>query len=385
MNMVDGWRRQSGQLHTDLVRRDNPVELVTKTNAATNTKTNAATNTVTNGATNAVTNTATRTATNTATRTAARTATVADAAQRYPQLAVRGPLFGLAVHDPAISPHWWLTTPVADGTPQQARDALNSLLWFRARDDTRDAFVRRELLAAVAVLEHEAVNELEVLGARYRVVRGDEWARFGEAGLEPPRPTDPETSVLSWDDRHETPSADPGFVLRPQDAIDSGPLANATRPGTRGPVYSGRRFPTDVRQDSERAAETHPDLVPLPVGFGVAEWQQGGWSPHGPLRPTPHDARRLLYGMMTRTWPLIHGFDDRRCALHDRAAEAFRQAGRANEVRVEGRLLRLYRVERLVRFGPDGPETPRPSDHEVREPMKMHPTMDVDGTLRHDD
>lgn len=333
MNMVDDWRRQPGPARANPARGGIQAELVAEKETHT-----------------------------------------------YPRLAVRGPVFGLAVHEPAAGPHWRLETPVMDGTPQQARDALNSLLWFRARDDARDPAVRRELLAAVAVLEHQPVNELEVLGARYRVVRADEWARFGPDGLEPPRPTDRDADDTSWDERRDTLSADPGFPLRP-DASDSAPTGHATRLGLRVFAYAGSRFPAEVRRHSVQAVTTHPEIVQLPVGFGVTECEESGWRPHGPLMPTPHDARRLLYGMMTRTWPLIHGYDEERAALYGRAAQSFREAGHANELTVEGRLLRLCRIERMVRCGPDGPEPPRPSDHEVQEPMKMHPGPDESGAL----
>jgi uncharacterized protein DUF5954 len=48
-------------------------------------------------------------------------------------------------------------------------------------------------------------------------------------------------------------------------------------------------------------------------------------------------------------------------------------------------LYRIMRIERLVRIGPDGPEPPRPSDQDAYGPMKLHPTMDENGTVHHDD
>ncbi len=77
--------------------------------------------------------------------------------------------------------------------PQQARDELNSMLWFRAKDDVKDRTQRRALLAAVARLETEEVNDLAVLDTRYRVVRAEEYTgMYADGGLELPRPTDPE-------------------------------------------------------------------------------------------------------------------------------------------------------------------------------------------------
>ncbi|MEV5980991.1 DUF5954 family protein [Streptomyces sp. NPDC052114] len=336
--MTDDWKRHLARLHAGLVDRDDPAELVAESDAV-------------------------------------------DASVRYPHLALRGPVFGLAVRDPAADAAWRVLKPVVDGTPQQVRDALNSHLWFRAKDETDDPGERRQLLAAVAVLEREPVDELEVRGTRYRVVRGDEFARIGEDGLEPPRPTDREAADRSWTmPRRATRSCDADCVLGP-DASPASPMTGALLAALRGFAYSGARFPDDVCTDSRRAVATHPDVVLLPVGFGVAERDEEGWQPLSTLRPTPHEARRTLYSAMTETWPLLYEFDAARKAAYARAADRFKAAGRANEVRVGKRLFRICRIQRLVRLGPDGPEPPRPSDQDTYGPTKMHPTMDEDGTI----
>ncbi|MGP3949637.1 DUF5954 family protein [Streptomyces sp. 7N604] len=338
--MTDDWKQRLDKLHADLVRRDDPGAWVAEADAV-------------------------------------------DASQRYPHIAARGtPLFGVAVQDPAAGPDWRLLKPVTDSMPQHTRDGLNSYLWFKAKDDTDDPGVRRELLAAVAVLEREPVNELEVLGVRYRVVRGTEFTRSGEDELEPPRPTDPEPTDRSWDGRQETPSRDVGFILAPG-RVD-GPMAGAMKLGLQGFTHTGSQFPADVRTDSKRAAEAYPEVVLLPAVFGVAERGERGWRPHGALMPTPHDARRLLYNGMSETWPLLYEYSERKKAAYAKAAEEFKAAGRADEVRVDGRLFRICRIGRMVRCGPDGPEPPRPSDQDDYGPMKLHPTMDEDGTLHYD-
>ncbi|GAA4893136.1 DUF5954 family protein [Streptomyces coeruleoprunus] len=337
--MDDDWKRHVDRLHRDLVNRDDPAVWVTEADAV-------------------------------------------DASYRYPHLAVRGPVFGIAAQDPRVDDLWRVVKPVVDGTPQESRDSLNSLLWFRAKDETDDPRERRELLAAVAVLEREPVDEVEVLGVRYRVVRGDEFARCGDKGLEPPRPTDPEPPRPSWSDRRDTPSPDPGFVLDP--AREDGFMAGAMKLALRGFVYTGSRFPSDVLRDSERAAADHPDVVLLPVGFSVAERRGRGWRPQGALMPTPHDARRMLHHAMTEFWPLLHDFTERERIRYQQAADSFKAAGRANEVLVGDKLFRVCRVERMVRCGPDGPEPPRPSDVDDQEPTKIHPTMLEDGTVLRD-
>ncbi|MFI6638140.1 DUF5954 family protein [Streptomyces sp. NPDC050504] len=338
--MADHWKLQLKQLHADLVLRDNPVELVTETDAAS-------------------------------------------ASYRFPNVAFRGPLFGLAAQDPAVGPEWRVVAAVVDGAPQTVRDDFNSTLWFRARDDTDDPAVRRELLAAVAVLEREPVDELEVLGVRYRVVRADEFARTGEDGMEPPRPTDREPAVPSW--KHEgARTVDVGHVLSPA-MKGIGPMAGALKLGLRDFSYAGDQFPDEVRADSEAAVSTHPGIAMLPVGFRVTERGTRGWRPVGALSATPHDARRGLYEGMTLAWPLLYGFDEETKAEHLRAAEEFKAKGRANELSVGGSVYRVSRVERLVRMGPDGPEPPRPSDVDEYGPVKIHPRMDEDGTVHRDE
>lgn len=307
-----------------------------------------------------------------------------EASVRCPRLAVRGALFGVAVQrvGEAGAP-WRLVGRVQEGMPQSSRDGLHSKLWFRAKDDTDDPGVRRELLAAVAVLEREPADEIVVLGERFRVVRADEVARSGEGGLEPPRPTDPEPVFRSWEGVRAPTYPDVDFELAP--GGEEGLMAEALRIGLRGFHYTGDRYPAAVRNDSRRAVATHPEIALLPVTFGVVERRGEHWHPHGTLQPTPHDARRLLHDGLAGLWAEIYGLNDTDRERNARAAQRFRAEGRADEVWVGHRLYRICRVERMIRFGPDGPEPPRPSDVDEYGPMKLHPTMHEDGSLHYGD
>ncbi|AZQ38289.1 hypothetical protein EJ357_36530 [Streptomyces cyaneochromogenes] len=341
--MTHDWQQQIHALHDELIRRDDPAAWVREADAV-------------------------------------------DASVRYPGFALRGPVFGVAAQEPAVGPEWRVLKPVVHGMPQMCRDSLNSHLWFRAKDDTDDPAVRRELLAAVDVLEREPVNEVEACGVRYRIVRGDEFTRCdGSDRLEPPRPTDPEPTVRTWERRAgHTPSPDLDLVLDPGPG-DDGPMAGALRAGLRGFVYRGVRFPAEVRRDSERAVRSHPGIVLLPVCFGVVERERTGWEPALALQSTPHDARRALHDAMVELWPLLYQYDDEKKAVYEKAAEEFRALERADEARVAGRTLRVCRVERMLRMGPDGPEPPRPSDVDEYGPMKIHPKLLDDGTVVHEE
>ncbi|GHG89185.1 DUF5954 family protein [Streptomyces lanatus] len=340
--MNHDWQQQIHALHEELVRRDDPAAWVREADAV-------------------------------------------DASLRYPGIALRGPVFGVAALDPAVGPEWRVLKPVVNGMPQMCRDSLNTYLWFRAKDDTDDPGVRRELLAAVDELSREPVDEVEACGVRYRIVRGDEFARCDDHGLEPPRPTDPEPTERTWDLRADhTPSPDEDLVLE-ADGTDGGPMAGALRAWLRGFAYRGMRFPSEVRGDSQRAVLSHPDVVLLPTCFGVVEREHTGWEPSLAIQTTPHDARRTLHDALIEMWPMLYKFDDAKKALYAEAAEEFRKLERADEARVAGRVFRVCRVERVLRMGPDGPEPPRPSDIDEYGPMKIHPTLLLDGTVVFDE
>ncbi|MGP3683626.1 DUF5954 family protein [Streptomyces sp. IBSNAI002] len=349
---------------------------------------------------------------------AAMEADAVDAVRRAGDVVVRGPLFGVAEQGPADGPRWRMVIAVTAGCPQQARDSLNSCLWFRAKDEAQDRAERRALLAAVARLETERVDDLEAAGTRYRVVRAEEYAASGPGGIEQPRPTDPEPPVPDWDRATKGPEIDDGLVLDPDAPVT--PTQAAEQLALRELCYSGERFPEDVREDSRRALDTHPDVLVLPATFTVAEQTDGGWRPVSGPHESPHAARRSLDFALTWMWPRMRGLipedaapqtdartraraadgpaapgadtapgaetaaaADRaaaRLAAYAEAADTLR-AGRVNRLEFQGSVYQIVRTRRLLRWGPDGPEGPRPSDVNSQDPARIHLTLDEDGNV----
>ncbi|MFF3783407.1 DUF5954 family protein [Streptomyces sp. NPDC001933] len=299
------------------------------------------------------------------------------ASRTYGNIVVRGPLFGVAEQRRGERPRWRLLTDMGTGYPQDARDALNSRLWFKAKDETDDPKERRALLDAVARLETEPLNELTVGDTRYRIVRADEFARTGEGRLEPPRPTDVDTE--GWDTSVHTPSTTKGFVVDHAAAV--GLTEGLERMGLVPVSYTSERFPPDVLADSQRALRTHPGLVLLPVVFRVMERKEKSWSMASSQHPTPQDARRSLVYYLKTFLPMTEEIDEQEAAVYARAAEAFTRRLRPNELNVRGRRFEIARIERMMRVGPAGPEGPRRSDIDDQEPTKIHPTMDEWGNV----
>ncbi|MFI0168030.1 DUF5954 family protein [Streptomyces sp. NPDC017095] len=319
-------------------------------------------------------------------------------------LLVRGPLFGVAAQEPGEEPRWRVVVPVDADCPQQARDSLHSLFWFRARDDAQNRAERRDLLTAVTRLETERVDELIVLGTRYRVVRAEEYTGLGQNGIEQPRPTDPEPAVPNWDHRYSDPQIDVDLVLDPDAPIT--PVQAAERLALRGLGYAGPRFPEDVVDDSRRALTTHPDVLLLPAVFRVVGKDGPGWKVESGLRATAHDARKSLDLALTWSQPrrrrliawdaggdvnartvVARGTDSataEELSEYVRAADRLR-AERANQVEARGTVYHICRARRLLRWGPDGPEGPRPSDTESHPPERVRPRIDEDGNVRYDE
>ncbi|MFE0654577.1 DUF5954 family protein [Streptomyces sp. NPDC059534] len=192
-------------------------------------------------------------------------------ARRHTALGVRGPLFGAASQSEDDGRRWRVVVEVTHSCPQQARDGLNSLLWFQAKAEAQSRQERRALLAAVGRLERERVDELTALETRYRVVQAEEYAALEEHGdIETPWPTDPEplsptatlaaappgaTTTSSWIRRPPLPSpgvratvhALPGLqrdeVSRPH-AVRLPRSRPSTRHGATGPSAAASHSPT---------------------------------------------------------------------------------------------------------------------------------------------
>ncbi|WKD30594.1 DUF5954 family protein [Streptomyces xanthophaeus] len=330
-----------------------------------------------------------------------------DAVARAGDVVVRGPLFGVAAQSAGDGPRWRVVLEVTAGCPQQARDGLNSRLWFHAKDEAQDRAERRELLAAVARLESERVDELVVAGTRYRVVRAEEYAASGPGGMETPRPTDPEPLVRDWDRTVREPGIDDGLVVDPDAPVT--PTQAFEQLALRGLCYTGERFPEEVRADSRRALDTHPDVLLMPPTFGVVERTTDGWRPVSGPHATPHAARKSLDFALTWMWPRMRGHiphdaDPRtdartwtaagggesadlraaKLAAYAGAADTLR-GGRVDRLEFQGAVYQIVRTRRLLRWGPDGPEGPRPSDVNSQEPARIHLSLDEDGRVLPDD
>lgn len=299
------------------------------------------------------------------------------ASRTYGNIVVRGPLFGVAEQRRGERPRWRLLTDMDTGYPQDARDALNSHLWFKAKDKTDDPKERRALLDAVARLETEPVNELTVGDTRYRIVRADEFARTGEGRLEPPRPTDVDTE--GWDMTAHTPSTTKGFVVDHAAAV--GLTEGLERMGLVPVSYTSERFPPDVLADSQRALRTHPGLVLLPVVFRVMEREEKSWSMASSQQPTPQDARRSLVYCLKTFLPLTE---------EPRRAGGCRVRAGGGCVRAPAAPQRAERTGASLRDRPDRTDDarrsrllgrPRRSDIDEQRPTKIHPTMDEWGNI----
>jgi uncharacterized protein DUF5954 len=304
------------------------------------------------------------------------------ARRSYPEIRFAGgPAFGVAREREEGG--WELHPFFGAPAPQDARDSMGSHFRKLAGEARAagDQPGHDECMAAAERMEWEALDEVAVLGTRYRVVRADQFLRSGPDGPEPPRPTDPDPGDPARG--REAPDPAAGFVIDPLTAtgLSEGILKLELLAGNR----KRGTVPDDVYDDSVRASRTHPGGVLLPVAFLAGERVNGQWGPVGiQTSPSPQCARDTLAGYLRVTFPWELRLDSAQRAVYAEAADRL-DRDRADELAVGGRHFRIVRVERLVRIGADGPEGPRPSDPDPQPPVMVQAQQLRDQGLLTDD
>ncbi|WP_434739857.1 DUF5954 family protein [Micromonospora sp. SH-82] len=287
-----------------------------------------------------------------------------DAARRaaaYPTVRLGGPIFG---HAEELPDGRWQVTDLDEYTPQGARDGLAERLrtW---RMKVTDPALGAELDAVDALLDWEKIDEATVADRRYRIIRTDTFARFGPDGPEPPRPTDPDPLPPGT----TTPLRATPLVVAPDEPTGLAHALLKTEVLTAHYPRAGVR--PDMYDDSVQATRTHPGAVILPTRYAVAECVGGRWQPDSLAVDTPQAARDLLAVNLRYLVPRLDELTAGQTRAYARAADDL-DATRADEVTVLGRRFRVTRIEVLLRFGPNGPEGPRPSDHDPDDPPEVH-------------
>jgi Family of unknown function (DUF5954) len=290
------------------------------------------------------------------------------ARKSYPSLIFAdGPVFGTA-HE--LEHGGWELDYLYCLSPQEAREAMASDFRELAQQQAGGGAEHAECMRAAEQLGREALDELTVLGTRYRVIRAEQFIRSGPQGPEPPRSSDPDPGEPGMSHL----SADPaeGFVIDPatptgmSEGILKAELLGAGRPADSDPGQA---------RDLAHAALTHPGGVLLPAGFTIGTVKGGTWgsaSPH--VWTTQQAARDELVSCLRISLPAQLGLPDDKRAVYSAAAD-LAERDRANEVTVAEHQFRVVRVERLVRIGPEGPEGPRPSDPGPEPPVMQLPPV----------
>jgi hypothetical protein len=301
------------------------------------------------------------------------------ARERYPVLMGFRPVFGLARERTQREGGGWRLLPYFGvPTPQSARDSLSSNFRRRAHEakESGDEEAGAVWLAAAERLDWEPLNEMTVLGERYRVVRAENVIRSGPEGPEPPRASDPDPAEPG--EAGLQPDRTDGFIL--DTAVPTGPSEGILKAELLALAHREGDDP-QVRKDAQRASSTHPGGVLLPPAFLFAEEEGGAWRSETGDSSTPQGARDSLTMLLRVLAPAMQGLDEEMRAVYKEAADRL-DAERGIELRFAGRHLRLVRVERFVRIGPEGPEGPRPGDYDPDEPvMVQEERMRAEGRL----
>jgi Family of unknown function (DUF5954) len=300
----------------------------------------------------------------------------ARAQQEHPGLSFAGPVFGVVREREEGG--WEVVTSLSGLAPQDARDSMGSVFRQRARQarEAGDAATHGECMRAAERMDWEAIDEVTVLGTRYRVVRADRFILTGPDGPQPPCPAD---ETLAGPDQ-ASDGGDP-MVRVVIDPVTGTGLAQAVLTvELLASIYPAAKVPAEVHDDAVRAQQSHPGGVLLPAAFTVAERVGGHWRPvdYG-TSATPYAARDYLVGYLRVTVPWELDLDPADRDEYAAAAQRLEDQ-QPNDLRVAGRHFRVVRVERLVRFGPDGPEGPRPSDPDPQPPImaQQPPSQDTD-------
>ncbi|UQA93489.1 DUF5954 family protein [Streptomyces halobius] len=288
----------------------------------------------------------------------------------YPEiLAAGGAVFG---HVREREEGGWEVVSFGESAPQDSRDTMASTFRRLAQqaEKSGDEVGRAECMAAAVRLGWEKLDELTVLGDRYRVVHGEQFIRKGPDGPEPPRPSDPDPAEPG--EAHRMPSRTTGFVIDP--VVGTGMSEGILKLDLLQFVRAAGTVPPDVRRDSRRAKQTHPGGVLLPPGFMIAERVgDGRWKPHSAACSTPQAARDALTMWLRVMAPVTLQLDQAERDAYERAANLLdERPGNEIEVADGAHFFKVVRVERLVRVGPDGPEGPRPSDFDPDPPVEAH-------------
>lgn len=264
----------------------------------------------------------------------------------------------------------WELCEYGGSWPQQARDSLGSHFRLNAQRAGKegDANGQRRWYAAALRMDHEVVNEVSVLGERFRIVRAAHFIRSGPAGPEPPRPTDPDPAEVG--DGHRVPSRTKGFVVDPLTGtgMSDGILKLDLLP--MAPVL--KDAPGGMNDEARAAIHRYPGGVLLPAAFVISDRVNGRWGFHQPgnVYSTPQGARDSLAFWLRVMAPFRQRMDEEQKAEYVAAADRLDEK-RSNVVTIDGHRFRITRVERLVRIGPDGPELPRPSDYDPEVPVEV--------------
>ncbi|MFI0939670.1 DUF5954 family protein [Streptomyces sp. NPDC021020] len=264
----------------------------------------------------------------------------------------------------------WELCEFGGSWPQQARDSLGSQFRRRAHHarEEGDANAQRRWYAAALRMDREVVNEVSVMGERFRIVRAAHFIRSGPAGPEPPRPTDPDPAEVG--DGHQVSSRTKGFVIDPLagTGMSDGILKLDLLPMAPVP----KDAPDEMNDEARAAVHRYPGGVLLPAAFVISVRVNGRWGFHQPgnIYSTPQGARDALAFWLRVMAPFQQRMPEEQKAEYVAAADRLDEK-RSNVVTIDGHRFRITRVERLVRIGPDGPELPRPSDYDPEVPVEV--------------